>query len=318
MPKIQSKSKPLVSVIMNCFNGEEYLHEAIDSVYKQTYDNWEIIFWDNASTDNSAEIARLSDSRLKYFLGKEKIPLGAARRKAVEKSSGLWIGFLDADDLWYPDKLSVQIQSLVDTNYVFCYGGIHEIRPDGGLIRECLPHSKSGFILEEQLFQFDINMVTPLVKKSIMDKYSIHFEDNITTSEEYNLFLRVLAKGKACTISKPLGAWRIADGTNTDRNIKNWSDESFFTLDQLKKENPGIEELYPEAFREANARGVYYKARYLMKTKKYMQARLLMSEISKISKKYLILYLFTFSPFFWNRIHSSILKRKLALKILGY
>ena len=49
-------NQPLVSVIMNCFNGEKYLREAIDSVIAQTYTNWEIIFWDNQSVDRSAEI----------------------------------------------------------------------------------------------------------------------------------------------------------------------------------------------------------------------------------------------------------------------
>lgn len=59
--------QPLVSVIMNCYNGSKYLKESIDSVLNQTYSNYEIIFWDNQSTDNSAEIFNsYTDSRLKY------------------------------------------------------------------------------------------------------------------------------------------------------------------------------------------------------------------------------------------------------------
>ena len=56
-----------VSVLMNCYNGEKYLREAIDSVYAQTYPDWEIIFIDNVSTDNSALIAKSYDSRLRYY-----------------------------------------------------------------------------------------------------------------------------------------------------------------------------------------------------------------------------------------------------------
>ena len=52
------EQEPCVSIIMNCYNGEKFLREAIDSVYEQTYKNWEIVFWDNASTDNSARIAK--------------------------------------------------------------------------------------------------------------------------------------------------------------------------------------------------------------------------------------------------------------------
>ena len=61
---------PKVSVIMNCFNGERFLREAIDSIYSQTFTDWEIIFWDNASTDKSASIAKSYDKKLKYFLAK--------------------------------------------------------------------------------------------------------------------------------------------------------------------------------------------------------------------------------------------------------
>ena len=63
------KDNPLVSVIMNCFNGEKYLTEAIDSVVSQKYDNWELIFWDNMSSDLSAAIfKKYNDERLKYIL----------------------------------------------------------------------------------------------------------------------------------------------------------------------------------------------------------------------------------------------------------
>ena len=66
-------NQPLVTIIMNCYNGEKYLKEAIDSVYNQTYDNWEIIFWDNASTDKSAEIAKSYNSKIRYFSSKLRV-----------------------------------------------------------------------------------------------------------------------------------------------------------------------------------------------------------------------------------------------------
>ena len=90
------RSKPLVSVIVNCFNGEKYLSEAIDSVISQNYINWELIFWDNLSTDTSAEIFnKYNDSRLKYFLTEKHTNLSEARALAIEKSQGEIITFLD-------------------------------------------------------------------------------------------------------------------------------------------------------------------------------------------------------------------------------
>ena len=96
--------EPLVSIIMNCYNSDRFLNEAIDSVYSQTYQNWEIIFWDNASTDTSAIIAKSYDERVKYHFESKTTSLGKARNLAVKKASGKYIAFLDCDDLWLPQK----------------------------------------------------------------------------------------------------------------------------------------------------------------------------------------------------------------------
>ena len=105
--------QPLVSVIMNCFNGEKYLREAIDSVLAQTYQNWELIFWDNQSTDRSAEIVKsYDDPRIYYFYASQHTLLYEARNYAIEDQNGEFLAFLDVDDWWESDKLSIQLPSL--------------------------------------------------------------------------------------------------------------------------------------------------------------------------------------------------------------
>jgi len=100
---------------MNCLNGEKYLREAIDSVYTQTYKDWEIIFWDNASTDKSAEIAQSHDHRVRYFKSEETYLLGKARNLAFKQAKGEYIALLDVDDVWLPNKLEEQLK-LFDKN----------------------------------------------------------------------------------------------------------------------------------------------------------------------------------------------------------
>ena len=102
-------AQPLVSVVMNCYNGERFLRDAIDSVYTQTYTNWEIIFWDNASTDRTAEIAQSYDNKLRYFRSDETTVLGQARVDASKQVQGDYIAFLDTDDLWLESKLEQQL-----------------------------------------------------------------------------------------------------------------------------------------------------------------------------------------------------------------
>ncbi len=109
-----TRDEPLVSIIMNCRNGENYLRDAIDSIFAQTYGNWEIIFFDNASTDSSGAIARNYGEKLHYFHSTQSMPLGAARNAAIGKACGELIAFLDTDDRWLPDKLAWQVAVIRD------------------------------------------------------------------------------------------------------------------------------------------------------------------------------------------------------------
>ena len=87
--------KPLVSIIVNCYNGEKYLDQCLKSIFSQTYKNWEVIFWDNNSNDNSCKIFNsYNDNRLKYYKSKVNVSLGQARAWAVEKCAGKFISFL--------------------------------------------------------------------------------------------------------------------------------------------------------------------------------------------------------------------------------
>ena len=93
-------SRPTVSVLMNCLNGARYLREALDSVYAQTYTDWEIVFWDDASTDESAKIAKSYGKKVHYFRGLGGMPLGYSRNCALEKVRGHRVAILDCDDQW--------------------------------------------------------------------------------------------------------------------------------------------------------------------------------------------------------------------------
>ena len=122
---------PLVSVIVNIHNGSAYLREALDSVMTQTFEDWELIAWDDCSTDNSAQIvAEYKDPRIRYFLSAQETPLGQARSNAIQKATGEWLAFLDQDDLWTPTKLEKQM-ALADDSAGIIYGRTALFWPSG-------------------------------------------------------------------------------------------------------------------------------------------------------------------------------------------
>ena len=124
-------NQPLVSIIVNCYNGEKYLHESINSIINQTYKNWEIIFWDNQSTDRSAEIYKsFNNEKFNYYYAQSHTSLYKARNQAIEKCSGELIAFLDADDWWSPNKLEIQINLLKDNEVGLVYSNYYIYNED--------------------------------------------------------------------------------------------------------------------------------------------------------------------------------------------
>jgi glycosyltransferase involved in cell wall biosynthesis len=225
---------PLVSVIMNCLNGEKYLKEAIDSVYAQTYKNWEIIFWDNASTDLSAEIANSYDKKLRYFRGEETIPLGAARNKAMEKAEGEFIAFLDCDDIWMPEKLSCQVVILV-SNQEFGFVCSNCVMIDQKTGEKNYNWSKvNDHVLNVALQpkKFEVYILTVLVRMSIAK--NIKFDTNLECLEDYDFFLRCLIEKPAFFLAESLAYYRIHPEMMSVQKISKATIEHLIVLDKFR------------------------------------------------------------------------------------
>ena len=115
---------PTVSVLMNCYNGEEFIRESIDSVLSQTFEDFELVIWDNLSNDNSWQIINdYKDNRIIPIRAREHTSLAEARRLAFEHLRGKWIGILDVDDLWRKNKLEKQLDAAANypqPGFVYC------------------------------------------------------------------------------------------------------------------------------------------------------------------------------------------------------
>ncbi|MHC1576972.1 MAG: glycosyltransferase [Methanosarcinaceae archaeon] len=203
---------PTISIIMNCLNCSRYLKEAIDSIYQQTYTDWEIVFWDNASTDNSAEIARSYDDRLHYFCSEGTVPLGHARNFAIENTRGKYIAFLDCDDRWLPDKLERQIRIFEDRKDIaLLYSDSYIVDSSGNRIKRAFDSEKPerGMIFNDLLSKYNfIPLLTVLIKKDVLDEVG-YFNPEYNVAEEYDLFLRIAHSFTIDYIDHPLAEYRV-------------------------------------------------------------------------------------------------------------
>ena len=298
--------KPLVSFIMNCYNGEKYLHRSLKTILDQTYQNWELIFWDNASTDRSKEIlASYNEPRFKYHASKENVSLGQARAWAVDASQGEYIAFLDVDDEWYPEKTEKQVEDMLKDNYVLSYCGVTEVdEANPKHRRDNIPQYQSGYIFKDLLNQFDINLPAAMIKRQSLLNKGLNFDSFVKASEEYCLFMQLIYGEKVSVIHKSLANYYIRRNSLTNKCIDRWYVERFYTLDKIKESHPEAEEKYPQEFESAYARGCYYKARFLMSQGKRKEARAELKSISHVDKRYTdLLYLSYLPKFCWDYAH---------------
>jgi glycosyltransferase involved in cell wall biosynthesis len=239
----------LVSVVMNCYNGQKYVREAIDSVLAQTYQNWELVFWDNHSTDRSAEIFKgYSDSRFRYFLAPHHTVLYAARDLAIQQIRGQFIAFLDIDDWWTPDKLSLQIPLFDDLEVGLVYGNYCRFNQNKRVAtvqyRQKLP---VGWIRDAILQNYVIGMLTMVVRKSALDDLGKAFDPRFQVIGDFEFAVRMAKRYKIGCVQRPVAYYRWHDSnmstTERDRSISElelWMTEAELPAESLKFVRYGV------------------------------------------------------------------------------
>lgn len=233
---------PRVSVIMNCLNGERYLREAMDGVFAQTYTDWEIVFWDNASTDSSADIAKRYGERVRYFRSEETYPLGKARNLAIAQARGEYVALLDCDDVWLPDKLDKQVPlGDADSSIALIYSDSFFIDQDGMVIGRCFkraPPAEDAFIglLTRRNF---IPCLTVLMRRMVVEKVG-GFNPALGYAEDFDLFLRILREHKSAYVKEPLAKYRIHGGAITAAGLPNSTREGIGVIKETAKSLPAL------------------------------------------------------------------------------
>ena len=219
------KSNYLVSIIMTCYNGEQYLKEAIESLVKQTYSNWELIFYDNNSSDSSANIIQsYEDKRIKYFKSDQLVNLGTIRKLAIEKCTGSFISFLDVDDYWSANKLEKQINKfkqnenldIVYSNYYVVtkeeVKKIHKKLFNGKCQKEIILSYVNGMPLTAWL--------TLMIKKTAISQLDYSFDTKLHISSDFDLIIRLSEFCNFDYVDDYLGFYRVHNFNESKKNKK--------------------------------------------------------------------------------------------------
>lgn len=201
------KSKPLVSVIIPCFNHGRFLGDAITSVKKQTYSPIEIIVIDDGSTDDTRKVAR-SFVDVKYFHQKNA-GLSAARNAGAARSNGLFLVFLDADDVLYPDAVETNLRYLLQNpTWAFVSGGHDKV--DEWLYpletQETLPAPASQHYVELLRGNYIGMHAAVMYRCRVFDQFQ--FDPTLSACEDYDLYLAVARSSPVGCHSLKIAAYR--------------------------------------------------------------------------------------------------------------
>ena len=213
---------PEISIITPVFESELFIKSTIKSVQTQTYQNWELIIIDDASTDGSAKIAEsfaTKDERIKLItLDSNKGP-AAARNRGIKEASGRYIAFLDSDDLWHEEKLYKQLNFMKKNHYAFTYTGFEKINEEGKVIGAIIPY-KEEVCYHDLLKSNHIGCLTAMIDLKILG-YKMYMPD-IKKRQDQGLWLEILKKiDKAYCLNKVLGKYRIRKDSISINKIAN-------------------------------------------------------------------------------------------------
>jgi glycosyltransferase involved in cell wall biosynthesis len=235
----EMSSGGLVTILMNCYNGEKYLRQAIESVLSQTYQNWEIVFWDDQSTDRSAEIFNsYSDPRLRYFYAPKRTWLYGARSLAMENARGDFIAFLDVDDWWLPTKLEKQVPLFNDPDVGFACGNFwveNEMKS-----KRWKFHSRrmpTGWVLDKLLASQIIGLVTLMIRRSALDSLQYAFDPRYHILGDTDLALRLSVRWKMDCVQEPIAYYRLHEA-NITKNGDRLVDEMRTWISDMQQIDP--------------------------------------------------------------------------------
>lgn len=211
----QFRNVPEVSVLMNCYNGERFISEAIRSVLAQSWQNLELVVWDNRSTDQSRHIvSAFPDPRVVMIEAPEHTTLAQARKLALPHLRGKWIAILDVDDLWRPDKLAKQMalaQQKPDSGFIYCRTGVLQESPDPGptsvFSREMI-RLPEGNIYPQLLRGNYIAIASLLINRHCLTSIG-GFSGRYPVMEDYYVTLNLARRFSVAAVQEELCDYRI-------------------------------------------------------------------------------------------------------------
>ncbi|MBE9228369.1 glycosyltransferase [Phormidium sp. LEGE 05292] len=229
---------PIISVVIPVYNGEKTIKETIDSVLNQSFSYLELIIINDGSTDKTLEIVSgIKDERVKVY-SYRNTGLAASRNRGISLAKGEYISFIDADDLWTPDKLESQLQALQENpEAAVAYSWTNCIDETGKFLGKGSYLSFSGDVSAKLLLtNFIDNGSNVLIRIDALKKVG-NFDESRKSCEDWDMWLRLASDYSFVAVSKPQVLYRMS-ATSMSVNFLRMEAESMEVIERACDRNP--------------------------------------------------------------------------------
>lgn len=229
---------PLISVIIPVYNGEKTIRETIESVLKQSFQDFELIVINDGSQDSTLEIiSSIQDFRLKIF-SYPNAGLSASRNRGIFQATSEYISFLDADDLWTPDKLEAQLQALQENpKAAVAYSWTDYIDESSQLLKRGGYMTVNGDVYAKLLLiDFIANGSNPLIRRQALIEVG-SFDESLTAAEDWDMWLRLAARYHFVAVPAPQILYRISMNSMSS-NVHKQEAESLQVIEKAFTQAP--------------------------------------------------------------------------------
>lgn len=247
---------PKVSVIIPVYNGEKYISQTLESVFSQSFQDFEVIVINDGSTDRTDEILSAYGQRIVYLLNNHGGP-ASSRNRGLDVARGSHIAFLDADDLWHPAKLEKQVAfaeahpeyGIVTTDAAnFDETGV--TAASTAAAHKFIP---SGDVLEHLLFDNWVGTSCAMVRRACFEKVGGFDEERFVWGEDWIMWMRVAAEYPVYFLDEVLVQYRMHPQGYSRANLDKHYEDLLYDLDKLERTIPRLS-ARPDLVREAKYR----------------------------------------------------------------
>ena len=313
----------LVSVVMPTYNHASYIKPAIDSILSQTYSNIELIIVDNHSTDGTEDIvAAIEDTRIRYFKFANNGVIAASRNYGAQQAKGALIAFIDSDDLWYEDKIQIQVDDFAEEPELGLSSGCLQIM-NGDVLDPVNYRGNKGQTVCGHLYPELINFnfvcsSSVMVRKDVFDQVGgFNEREDLKYIEDYFMWLAVAHEFKIKSHNMPVGIVRLHD--------TNCSHDEFVVKRDLLVVDEHLKMKWIDEKQAGTIKsGIFFRHGWGCIESDPKEARSLFKSVFKLkykSPKMTVLSLagmmFTFMPFVYRFMTKNRIDKKIGRLLLG-